>query len=102
MTRGLIIGALVSAAALPAMARDDSVDSVLAHVREATGWSQLAGHTQGVQVTGKAVVAGVDGTYTLILDAAGRFVSRAEGTLSHATGFDGKRAWTEDLGGERH
>ena len=79
----------------------DTVDGVLAKVREATGYSKLAGHAQGVQLSGKATVAGLDATYTLIFDAQGHHAQNLDGRVSLGGGLDGKRAWVNDIGGER-
>ena len=106
-TRARKCGAVVIAGAVSlwlsagAAAREETVDSVLGKVREATGWRRMIERPQGIQLSGKATMAGLDSTYTLIFDAHGHHAQHIDGRISVGGGFDGTRAWVNDIGGER-
>lgn len=101
MTRRPTALAAVLLLAPAALAQPDTVPAILAHVREAVGSSHIADHSTGVNVTGHATIAGVAANYSFIFDQFGHYAGRFDGRISLASGFDGARAWTEDLGSER-
>ncbi len=102
MTRhSMSVTAALMAVAAGNAAAQQPADAVLAGVRQASGWSRLSSHAQGVQLTGKSSLAGTDATFLLILDSFGRYAQHIQGPISMSGGFDGERAWVEDIGGER-
>jgi len=82
-------------------------DEVVSHVREALGLRTFASHEAGIRLTGEGRLIGLDCEFELVCDAAGRFMERfsARGEpvrgFGITYGFDGTRAWTDDIGGER-
>ena len=94
--------ALICAAFLAgAAAAQQPIDAVMASIREASGWPRLASHTQGIQLTGTASMAGTEASYLLILDSFGHYAQHIQGPISVTNAFDGERAWVDDMGGER-
>ncbi len=93
-----LVAALGAACLAPAQ---QPVDAVMAGVREAAGFKALSSHAGPIQLTGKASLAGTQGTFTLLIDPQGRFMQRIDGPVAVAAGSDGERFWVEDLGSER-
>jgi predicted aspartyl protease len=99
---GQFIGALATlVAAHSLLAADDPVPQILDHVRQATGWSRLGLHPQGVQLSGDATMAGTKARFVLLFNESGSFAQHIQGPIPMSTGFDGQRAWIDDIGGER-
>ncbi len=92
-----IVALLLAPAALGA----DTVEQVVAKVREATGADALARIPGGVRLTGEAeFLGGVPAMVEAIFDARGRSYIDIRGPLRQVTAFDGTQAWSIDLGGE--
>lgn len=81
----------VCLAAWPALAQDAGA---LERAREAIGRPEAL-----VRASGRATAYGVEGAYTLVFDADGRYVARTESVLATSSGSDGVTAWEVDWNG---
>ena len=46
-------------------------------------------------------MAGTQARYLLLFNESGSFAQHIQGPIPMSTGFDGQRAWIDDIGGER-
>lgn len=78
-----------------------TAEEVMANVRRECGVVREKIPAAGILLTGKGEVAGLATDYTVVFSGDGAFAQMSSGRISVATGFDGKDAWTQDIGGER-
>jgi hypothetical protein len=83
---------------LPLVAQETG-ESLLDAVREATGHAALRAWAPGILVEGKGEATGLECAFTLHYLADGRFRSEADSELGEIQGFDGKRGWSVDFSG---
>lgn len=77
--------------------RVDAAD-VLARVRGATGWPERLGK-KDILLRGHAKARGLEGSFHMRFDTAGRFVLEFDGPFRVAKGHDGEVAWSLDPSG---
>ncbi len=84
-----------------------SADEIVARVRGSLGLDTFASHPSGIRLTGDCAFIGLECDFELIADGAGRFMERISARdesldgFGVTYGFDGSRAWTDDIGRER-
>jgi hypothetical protein len=74
----------------------------LAKIREAMGYRAIETQPGGVLVEGVADAQGLQGPYTLLFDAAGRFLQKTRLRREQIVGFDGTTGWAVDWSGTPH
>lgn len=95
---GLLMAVIGLWGAAPAWA-DETAAEVLEKVRAATGYAALASRPEGMVLKGRTTVAGLDGGYEIVFDAAGRYCFRIDTRMGWTSGFDGTTAWSTDRAG---
>jgi hypothetical protein len=73
--------------------------TVLQKIRGAMGCDALANHVNGVEMSGRADVNGLQGPFTLSFTPDGRFCRRVQTPAPEVTAFDGTTGWGLDWTG---
>ena len=80
-------------------AERDDTETVLARIRKAIGYAALEAQQRGVLVDGVANYESLQGPYTLLFDARGRFIQKIRLSREQIVAFDGTTAWGVDWSG---
>lgn len=77
-----------------------TAEEVMGRVRRSTGLTREKLPEAGLELTGAGEFTGLPARYRVVFDRQGRFLLTTTARVSTASGYDGKRAWTLDVGGE--
>ncbi|MBL8747314.1 MAG: aspartyl protease family protein [Phycisphaerae bacterium] len=94
-----VLGVIVASAIGCAIARAETVQDIVEHVRSAQGSAPLE-RGRAIHLKGAGQFLGNEATIDLVFDDEGRSVLERTAAVPNISGFDGKESWTLDLGGE--
>ncbi|HEV8067363.1 MAG TPA: retropepsin-like aspartic protease [Planctomycetaceae bacterium] len=97
----VVVASVLIPARSSAWPRNDTA-TVLAKIREAMGHHATAAHPSGVLVKGFADTQGLQGSFSLLFDAGGRFIQKVNLRRQQIAAFDGRTGWAVDWSGTPH